>query len=197
MKFTNFCGIFATLFVTTTVVFLASCSQDDDAYDNSEMYTLAEMGTRLGAGDEWGYNTQDNECGIWCLVHLRGGYNAEELIRGVIKRNHIDISNGIRQSDMVRIGDSIGLGFHSYTSDLHMIVDPTTNDTSIVNKHDSTVQRLVELGGESGTLNRVILNLTNHYVVGLHVNKKKKRVLYVDDKGQVERSFDVVTGIIW
>ena len=119
------------------------------------------------------------------------------MIRGVIERNNIDISNGIRQSDMVRIGDSIGLGFHSYTSDLHMIVDPTTNDTSIVNKHDSTVQRLVELGGESGTLNRVILNLTNHYVVGLQVNKKKKRVLYVDDKGQVERSFDVVTGIIW
>ena len=48
MTKTGFCGIFATLFVTTTVVFLASCSQDDDAYDNSEMYTLAEMGTRLG-----------------------------------------------------------------------------------------------------------------------------------------------------
>lgn len=55
MKFTNFCGIFATLFVTTTVVFLASCSQDDDAYDNSEMYTLAEeMGTRSGGGDPGG-----------------------------------------------------------------------------------------------------------------------------------------------
>ena len=161
------------------------------------MYTLAEMGTRLGAGDEWGYDIQDNECGIWCLVHLKGGYDAEGQIRGVIKRNHIDISNGIRQSDMVRIGDSIGLEFHSYISDLHMIIDPTTNDTSIVDKHDSTVQKLVELGGESGTLGRVILNLTNHYVVGLHVDKKKKSVLYVDDKGQVEHSFDVVTGIIW
>ncbi len=47
MKFSNFCGIFATLFVTTTMVLLASCSQDDDNYD-SDMYTLAEMGTRLG-----------------------------------------------------------------------------------------------------------------------------------------------------
>jgi len=196
IKFSNFCGIFATVFVTTTIILLASCSQDDDYYE-SDMYTLAEMGTRLGAGDEWGYDIQDNECGIWCLVHLKGGYDAEGQIRGVIKRNHIDISNGIRQSDMVRIGDSIGLEFHSYISDLHMIIDPTTNDTSIVDKHDSTVQKLVELGGESGTLGRVILNLTNHYVVGLHVNKKKKSVLYVDDKGQVERSFDVVTGIIW
>ena len=196
IKFSNFCGIFATVFVTTTIILLASCSQDDDYYE-SDMYTLAEMGTRLGAGDEWGYDIQDNECGIWCLVHLKGGYDAEGQIRGVIKRNHIDISNGIRQSDMVRIGDSIGLEFHSYISDLHMIIDPTTNDTSIVDKHDSTVQKLVELGGESGTLGRVILNLTNHYVVGLHVDKKKKCVLYVDDKGQVEHSFDVVTGIIW
>ena len=50
IKFKNFCGIFATLFVTTTMVLLASCSQDDDNYD-SDMYTLAEMGTRLGGGD--------------------------------------------------------------------------------------------------------------------------------------------------
>ena len=47
IKFKNFCGIFATLFVTITMVLLASCSQDDDNYD-SDMYTLAEMGTRLG-----------------------------------------------------------------------------------------------------------------------------------------------------
>ncbi len=47
IKISNFCGIFATLFVTTTMVLLASCSQDDDNYD-SDMYTLAEMGTRLG-----------------------------------------------------------------------------------------------------------------------------------------------------
>ena len=47
MKFKNFCGIFATLFVTTTIILLASCSQDDDNYD-SDMYTMAEMGTRLG-----------------------------------------------------------------------------------------------------------------------------------------------------
>ena len=51
MKFTNFCGIFATLFVTTTIILLASCSQDDDYYE-SDMYTLAEMGTRLGGDPE-------------------------------------------------------------------------------------------------------------------------------------------------
>lgn len=45
-KISNFCGIFATVFVTTTIVLLASCSQDDDNYE-SDMYTMAEMGTRL------------------------------------------------------------------------------------------------------------------------------------------------------
>ena len=48
-----FCGIFATVFVTTTMALLASCSQDDDYYE-SDMYTLAEMGTRLGGGDPGG-----------------------------------------------------------------------------------------------------------------------------------------------
>ena len=52
MTKTSFCGIFATLFVTTTMVLLASCSQDDDYYE-SDMYTLAEMGTRLvGDGED-------------------------------------------------------------------------------------------------------------------------------------------------
>ena len=52
IKFSNFCGIFATLFVTTTIILLASCSQDDDYYE-SDMYTLAEMETRSG-GDPGG-----------------------------------------------------------------------------------------------------------------------------------------------
>ncbi|MDY6257905.1 MAG: hypothetical protein SPL58_08070 [Bacteroidaceae bacterium] len=53
MTKTSFCGIFATLFLTTTMVLLASCSQDDDYYE-SDMYTLAEMGTRLGGGGDPG-----------------------------------------------------------------------------------------------------------------------------------------------
>ncbi len=52
-NFLNFSGIFATAFVTTTLILLASCSQDDDYYD-SEMYTLAEMGTRLAEEGESG-----------------------------------------------------------------------------------------------------------------------------------------------
>ena len=75
-----FCGIFATLFVTTTMVLLASCSQDDDYYDNSEMYTLAEeMGTRSGGnGGDPGYVGDgndipflSNECGVWCILYIK------------------------------------------------------------------------------------------------------------------------------
>jgi len=55
MTKTSFCGIFATLFVTTTMVLLASCSQDDDYYE-SDMYTLAEMGTRISDPTEGGGN---------------------------------------------------------------------------------------------------------------------------------------------
>lgn len=38
------------LVVVITVLFgiLCGCSQEDDGYDNADMYTLAEMGTRLG-----------------------------------------------------------------------------------------------------------------------------------------------------
>ena len=42
VKFTNFCGIFATVFMVATAITIVSCSQDDDDY-NSEMYTLAEQ----------------------------------------------------------------------------------------------------------------------------------------------------------
>ena len=53
VKFTNFCGIFATTFMMATAITIVSCSQDDDDY-NSNMYTLAEkMETRNG-GDPGG-----------------------------------------------------------------------------------------------------------------------------------------------
>ena len=76
MTKTSFCGIFATLFVTTTMVLLASCSQDDDNYE-SDMYTLAEMGTRLGGEPEIYDNGieqntyipgEENCCGLYTLI---------------------------------------------------------------------------------------------------------------------------------
>lgn len=46
------------LVVVITVLFgiLCGCSQEDDGYDNAEMYTLAEMGTRLGGKGDPGGN---------------------------------------------------------------------------------------------------------------------------------------------
>ena len=45
MKKTN---VILMLAFTALVCSLMGCSQEDDGYDNAEMYTLAEMGTRLG-----------------------------------------------------------------------------------------------------------------------------------------------------
>lgn len=60
VKFTNFCGIFATVFILTTTVIIASCSQDDDYYE-SDMYTLAEkMETRSGGDPGTGGGGIDN-----------------------------------------------------------------------------------------------------------------------------------------
>ena len=54
MKKRNICGIFTTVFAIATVISLASCSQDDEYYYDSEMFTRSEeMMTR--GGEQGGY----------------------------------------------------------------------------------------------------------------------------------------------
>ena len=53
MKKTNFCAIFATMFVAATVIMLASCSQDDEYYEDGLFTRADEMMTR--AGEPGGY----------------------------------------------------------------------------------------------------------------------------------------------
>ncbi len=67
IKFSNFCGISATVFVTTTIILLASCSQDDDYYE-SDMYTLAEMETRSGGDPGGGGGNQEIQQGPLTLT---------------------------------------------------------------------------------------------------------------------------------
>ena len=71
---------FATAFVTTTIILLASCSQDDDYYD-SDMYTLAEMGTRLAEGGESG-----DPGGGGTYVYP----TSEEILSNGVVRQHLD-----------------------------------------------------------------------------------------------------------
>ena len=80
IKISNFCGIFSTLFVTTTIILLASCSQDDDYYD-SDMYTLAETGTRLAEGGEGG-----DPGGGGTYVYP----TSEEILSNGVVRQHLD-----------------------------------------------------------------------------------------------------------
>ena len=53
MKKTNFCAIFATMFVAATVIMLASCSQDDEYYEDGLFTRADEMMTR--GGEQGGY----------------------------------------------------------------------------------------------------------------------------------------------
>ena len=53
MKKPNFCAIFATMFVAATVIMLASCSQDDEFYEEGLFTRADEMMTR--AGEPGGY----------------------------------------------------------------------------------------------------------------------------------------------
>lgn len=53
MKKPNFCAIFATMFVAATVIMLASCSQDDEFYEDGLFTRADEMMTR--AGEPGGY----------------------------------------------------------------------------------------------------------------------------------------------
>ena len=53
MKKTNFFAIFATMFVAATVIMLASCSQDDEYYEDGLFTRADEMMTR--AGEPGGY----------------------------------------------------------------------------------------------------------------------------------------------
>ena len=53
MKKTNFFAIFATVFVAATVIMLASCSQDDEFYEEGLFTRADEMMTR--AGEPGGY----------------------------------------------------------------------------------------------------------------------------------------------
>ncbi len=53
MKKINFCGIFATVFVAATVIMLASCSQDDEYYEDGLFTRADEMMTR--SGEQGGY----------------------------------------------------------------------------------------------------------------------------------------------
>lgn len=114
MKFTNFCGIFATIFVTTTIILLASCSQDDETYD-SDMYTLAEeMGTRSGGnggdpgGSGTGQNDKEYDCGYWVFIQLGADMNLVDSILGLIGWQ----GGGMHTSHIYTIGHDL-FGFHA------------------------------------------------------------------------------------
>ena len=117
-----FCGIFATLFVTTTMVLLASCSQDDDNYD-SDMYTLAEMGTRLASGGEW--NVDPLQPQKLCP----GSVNDT-----VCLKDGLDVVFSVSWSDTICIGDSVNITKLSDNSNIVRYCKDENGNQIIVNE---------------------------------------------------------------
>ena len=120
MTKTSFCGIFATLFVTTTMVLLASCSQDDDNYD-SDMYTLAEMGTRLGGGGDPGSGGPAP-----VITHVDSIYIFEEMC---FYPNSVFNSSDFQHSPLVAVNPSL-YGTSYIEADVEAILQRISDETS-------------------------------------------------------------------
>ena len=123
IKFKNFCGMFATLFVTTTMVLLASCSQDDDNYD-SDMYTLAEMGTRLGNRDEWNVDPLSPQ-------KLRPG-----SVNDTVNLDGLDVVFTVSWSDTICMGDSVNITKLSDNSNIVIYCKDENGHSITVNKFE-------------------------------------------------------------
>ena len=218
-----FCGIFATVFVTTTMALLASCSQDDDYYDNSEMYTLAEeMGTRSGGnGGDPGYVGDgndipflSNECGVWCILYIKkenqkySSYSA--LVDSATSptigwdREH---GQPLYGEQMQALGNMVGINFTGWLSN-------TNKQGNITNDANNKLKELLE--DEHRYKDRKLLNVVisvktyrdgkmyPHYVVVKGYDNKKKTKVAVYDVNVSKQdgyyssvSFDDILGIIY
>ena len=58
MRNASFSGIFAAVFAVATVITLASCSQDDEYYEDGLFTRADEMMTRIGGDPGGGGNHQ-------------------------------------------------------------------------------------------------------------------------------------------
>ena len=122
-----FCGIFATVFVTTTMVLLASCSQDDDYYE-SDMYTLAEMGTRLASRDEWNVDPPNN-------YFLIPGYKEHQIHIGG-NTSGLDIVFTISWTDTIRAGEDIRITSVTQNNNSEIVCYDANHNSISINKYE-------------------------------------------------------------
>jgi len=202
MNFKNFCGMLATLFVTTTIILLASCSQDDDYYENSEMYTLAEMGTRSGGGDPGGtspnydgYYTDPDNCGGVALAILYGEKKTmhPKYVYGEVKDSAGGNCTGMSHTKVCSVGQKLGL----YCSEYNPVEG--TNVDSIVAALGDINGKIIFVDVNGGPL--------DHTIIGHNITKKIKvthagdTISYIkitgeDRSGNVTYTADRVVGII-
>lgn len=129
--------------ITALFGIFCGCSQEDDGYDNADMYTLAEMGTRLGGkGDPGGTFPQKRRV-QWTKEnnnnHPSGFLNPVNISSPTSLPNSTDpILDGEYDTSTLTISISNFNGsadIYIYTVQGHNMMDVTTtnvvNDTSI------------------------------------------------------------------
>ena len=126
MKKTNFCGIFATVFVVATVITLASCSQDDEFYEDGLFTRADEMMTRSGGEPGGGNNNfqyRSNECGIWCILYINKNVNSYKSYSALVDSATSSTVGWERESgaplygeQMQILGNQFGVNFQGWLS---------------------------------------------------------------------------------
>jgi hypothetical protein len=210
---------FATVFILTTTLTIASCSQDDDEY-NSNMYTLAEkMETRSGGdpgGDDNGIHYQPNECGIWCILYMNKKVNSYQSYSAVVDSAMSNTIGWNRElgvplygEQMQTLGNMFGIEFQGWKSN-------EDNLGNITNCANNTLMELFEDSerfDDKGKMKNVIISIKvrrngkifPHYVVVKRYNQKTKKIEIYDVNATGAStgnyfstvSFDDVLGVIY
>lgn len=189
----NSCAIFAIATVATAALMTTGCSKDEEydmqTYDDE--YTLAEpMMTRSAeapSGDS-GPQYLSNECGIWCILRLRGNTDSQRMYSQVVDSALYrldspwdrDYGAPLYGDQMVQLGNMFNLGFSGWSSNK----DALGNYTGKATEQLTTLLNDPSKYDNKGKLQNVIISIkykgSTHYVVVRDYDANKRK-LYVYD----------------
>lgn len=190
-------GLCATALTAAAVLSVVSCSGDDEYYEGGN-YTLANRRVTRGLPDgpdgfaitnnNNGY--KENECAIWCLAEMFGD---SKSVRNVIKQANIDYTNGLQQSSILQISDSLGYGLSGFMNDTYM------ENGEVVTKKGRAVEQLQKLTDDNGKINgNVMVFIDNHCSIAVSIDVNKRCVKVKDYNAQTRSySFSQIKGVLW
>ena len=121
MKRKNFSGIFSAVFAVATVITLASCSQDDEYYEDGLFTRADEMMTRSEGGQGYSpytaYYLDRNNCGGVALAILYGEMTTMQPEYAYVEVKNIAGScEAMPPSRVCEVGMQLGLYCNQYKS---------------------------------------------------------------------------------